>query len=98
MYIIKIDNDKVPIRDKNGFCVQCDIGEKGLIVGAIDKSTKSDFSGYANNSQDTQKKVITNLFRKGQNAFNTGEFITKALTFSCPKPSSFSLEFEIKSG
>lgn len=85
----------MPIRDKNGFCVQCDIGEKGLIVGAIDKSTKSDFSGYANNTQDTQKKVITNLFRKGQNAFNTGEFIIK--TFSCPKPSSFSLEFEIKS-
>ena len=64
-----------PIRDKRGFCIQCDIGEKGLIVGAIDKSTKSDFSGYANNSQDTQKKVIPNLFKRGQNAFNTGDIL-----------------------
>ena len=59
LYIIKIDKDMVPVRDKRGFCVQCDIGEKGLIVGAIDKSTKSDYSGYANNNQDTQKKVTT---------------------------------------
>ena len=79
LYIIKIDNDKMPIRNINGFCIQCDIGEKGLIVGAIDKSTKSDYSGYANNSQDTQKKVITNLFKKGQNAFNTGWLFTNRI-------------------
>jgi hypothetical protein len=36
-YIIKVDEDLNPIRNSNGFCVQADIGEKGLFVGVIGK-------------------------------------------------------------
>lgn len=54
-----------PIRDKNGFCIECKPGEKGLCVGIIGKRANQAYSGYANNSKATQSKVIENLFRKG---------------------------------
>ena len=61
-----------PIRDKNGFCVRCDFNEKGLLVGIIGNSTKSEYSGYANNNDATNKKIIENLFKIGQKGFNSG--------------------------
>lgn len=76
VYIIKIDENDNPVRDENGFCVECEYGEKGLIVGVISKSTKSDYSGYANNEEASNKKVIFDLFKKGQKGFNTGLFIS----------------------
>jgi hypothetical protein len=70
--LIKIDRDMNPIRDKNGFCVRCDFNEKGLLVGIIGNSSKSEYSGYANNNDATNKKIIENLFKKGQKGFNSG--------------------------
>jgi solute carrier family 27 fatty acid transporter 1/4 len=35
MVIIKIDDEMKPIRDKNGLCIECKPGEKGLCVGII---------------------------------------------------------------
>ena len=61
------------MRDERGFCIQCDIGESGLLVGQIGRSTKHEYAGYANNKEASEKKIIYNLFRKGQNAFNTGD-------------------------
>ena len=40
IYIIRIDKDLNPIRDKNGFCMVCDPDEKGIIVGVIGNSIK----------------------------------------------------------
>lgn len=76
-FLIKMDENLEPIRDKNGFCIQCEPGEKGLIVGLIQKTTKSEFSGYANSSEATNKKIIDNLFRAGQKAFNTGDVLVQ---------------------
>ena len=53
-----------PIRDKKGFCIQCDVGEKGLLVGVIGNSTTTDYSGYANQKENSNKKIIENLFKK----------------------------------
>ena len=71
-YIIKMDDNMNPIRNKQGFCVQCDIGEKGLFVGVIGKSSDRAYNGYANNNDASQKKIIENLFKNGQTGFNTG--------------------------
>lgn len=30
----------IPIRDKNGFCIECKRGEKGLLIGMIGSSAK----------------------------------------------------------
>jgi hypothetical protein len=73
--LIRIDNAMNPIRDEKGFCVETRPGEKGLLVGIIGKSTKTAFNGYANNSQASNKKVIEDLFKKGQRAFNSGRDI-----------------------
>ena len=70
--LIKIDEDMKPIRDKNGFCIECKRGEKGLLVGFIGRSAQTQYSGYANNAEATNSKVIKDVFRKGQNAFNSG--------------------------
>lgn len=77
-FIIKIDNDTFePYQDKNGFCVPCDPGEKGLLVGLIDPTkTRQQYNGYANQTEATNKKIIKNLFSKGQTGFNTGDLKT----------------------
>jgi hypothetical protein len=48
-------------------------GESGLIVGLISKSINMTFSGYANQKEASEKKVIRNLFKTNQDAFNTGK-------------------------
>ena len=66
-----------PIRDNNGFCIECKRGEKGLLIGIIGRSTQTQYSGYANNSEATNKKIIRDVFKKGQNAFNSGNLDLK---------------------
>jgi solute carrier family 27 fatty acid transporter 1/4 len=77
IYIIRVDGDNQPVRDANGFCVKCEDGEKGLLVGVIGNNTKDDFSGYANQKEQNEKKIIQNLFKPGQRAFNTGDLLVK---------------------
>lgn len=73
-YLIKVDENIEPIRNSAGFCIACAPNEKGLLVGVIDpKQTRQQFSGYANQTEASQKKVIHNLFRTGQAGFNTGD-------------------------
>jgi solute carrier family 27 (fatty acid transporter), member 1/4 len=75
-HIIKVDDNKEPIRDENGFCIKCEPNENGLMVGIIDdKVPKLEFNGYANNKSDTDKKIIYDLFKKGQRAYNTGDLM-----------------------
>ena len=70
--IVRIDEHMNVVRDKNGFCIECPPGEKGLLVGIIGNSAKTAYTGYANNSQASKKKVIENVFKKGQTAFDSG--------------------------
>lgn len=48
-------------------------GETGLLVGAITKI--SPFSGYAGNQQQTDKKRLANVLKKGDLYFNTGDLL-----------------------
>lgn len=75
IYVIKIDDEMNPIRDKNGFCIECRPYEKGLLIGMIGKSIKTSFNGYANNKAASNKKIIENVFRSGQRAFNSGDLM-----------------------
>lgn len=76
--LIRVDEQMRVVRNKAGFCIECRPGEKGLLIGIIGNSKldiKTAYSGYANNSQASKKKVIENVFKKGQSAFDTGQFI-----------------------
>jgi solute carrier family 27 (fatty acid transporter), member 1/4 len=77
-YIIKIDSDQKPIRDKNGHFICCEDGENGLMISMINnKQTKTQFNGYANTPNETNKKILVDVFKTGQKAFNTGDILMR---------------------
>ncbi|KAI9020681.1 hypothetical protein CLU79DRAFT_703920 [Phycomyces nitens] len=64
--IIKIDPiTEEPLRDKNGFCIQCPYGEQGELLVLINATSPVQFSGYYKNNDATTKKVLSNVFTKG---------------------------------
>ncbi|XP_053741468.1 hsFATP2a_ACSVL_like domain-containing protein [Synchiropus splendidus] len=70
--LIKFDIEKEePIRDAQGLCIQAAKGEVGLLVGKVTK--RSPFSGYAGNKQQTEKKRLHDVTKKGDLFFNTGD-------------------------
>ncbi|KAG7253516.1 hypothetical protein CRUP_024341 [Coryphaenoides rupestris] len=72
--LIKFDIEKEePVRNAAGLCIEAAKGETGLLVGAITKI--SPFSGYAGNQQQTEKKRLANVLKKGDLYFNTGDLL-----------------------
>lgn len=51
----------------------CPSGETGLLVGKI--TQRSPFIGYAGNKQQTEKKRLRDVFKKGDLYFNTGDLL-----------------------
>lgn len=50
-------------------------GETGIFVGKINpKKAVNDFSGYAN-KEESEKKIIHNVFKKGDRVFNSGDIL-----------------------
>ena len=50
----RVDKNMEPLRDEDGYCVECWPGE----VGPITASTKNDYSGYANSNEASNKKIV----------------------------------------
>jgi hypothetical protein len=74
-----------PIRDKNGLCIECKPNEKGLLIGIIGNRPNTAYNGYANNSNASKSKIIENVFKIGQKAFNSGKCIEiKGMSNSTP--------------
>ena len=64
------------IRDKNGYCRPCLPGEPGLMIAQIRKSTVHRIDGYDSDIA-TRKKILTNVFKKGDRYFNSGDVLVK---------------------
>ncbi|XP_077099541.1 long-chain fatty acid transport protein 6 [Siphateles boraxobius] len=64
-----------PTRDHNGFCQHVQKGETGLLLSKI--CSQSPFFGYAGNKQLTEKKILRNVFVKGDAYFNTGDLMAE---------------------
>ncbi|XP_046760790.1 bile acyl-CoA synthetase isoform X2 [Gallus gallus] len=62
-----------PVRNEHGFCIRVRPGETGLLVIKITKSTP--FHGYAGDSQKTEKKILRDVFVKGDAFFNSGDLL-----------------------
>ncbi|XP_029354200.1 very long-chain acyl-CoA synthetase-like [Echeneis naucrates] len=72
--LIKYDTEKEePVKDPRGFCIEVSKGETGLLIAKITK--RSPFSGYAKNSQQTEKKKLRDVFVKGDLYFNSGDLL-----------------------
>ncbi|CAH0550810.1 unnamed protein product [Brassicogethes aeneus] len=66
-----------PLRNTKELCIECKIGEPGLFIGRIDVNrTIRNFTGYADKNA-TQKKIITDVFKKGDAYFNTGDLLVQ---------------------
>ncbi|XP_033025295.1 very long-chain acyl-CoA synthetase-like [Lacerta agilis] len=71
---IKYDVDKdEPVRDKNGHCIPVIPGETGLFVAKI--TGIAPFSGYAGDQQKSEKKILRDVFTKGDCYFNSGDLL-----------------------
>jgi len=76
--LLKFDIEKgVPVRNKEGFCTQCVGNEVGEAVGKITTSDfGSNFEGYTSKDA-TDKKIIRDVFKKGDAWFRTGDLMQK---------------------
>ncbi|XP_061825737.1 long-chain fatty acid transport protein 2 isoform X1 [Nerophis lumbriciformis] len=72
--LIKFDIEKEePVRNSQGLCIKAAIGETGLLTGKV--TQRSPFVGYAGNDQQTEKKRLRNVMKKGDLYFNTGDLM-----------------------
>jgi len=70
--VVKYDIEKEEIlRNDKGFAIKCKPGENGLFLAAINNTNP--FSGYKNNKDATNSKIIENVFRKGDRYFVSGD-------------------------
>ncbi|RZF38777.1 hypothetical protein LSTR_LSTR008147 [Laodelphax striatellus] len=76
--LVKADPEtNEPIRGENGLCIKCKTGEPGILIGAIKKSQPSShFSGYAD-KKASEKKIIRDVFKKGDEYFNSGDLLVR---------------------
>ncbi|CAK8685496.1 unnamed protein product [Clavelina lepadiformis] len=74
--LLKIDEDKELVRDGDDFCIKCQPGEVGMLVGKIVKdSLTQKFDGYADESE-SMKKIAFDVFEKGDCVFLTGDVLS----------------------
>ena len=74
--IIKCNPDSgEPIRDEKGLCIPCEPGEVGQFIGKIvEKDPVRNFDGYSS-KEETEKKIIKDIFAKGEKAFASGDLL-----------------------
>ncbi|XP_061172698.1 long-chain fatty acid transport protein 6-like [Saccostrea echinata] len=74
MHFIKFDNrTEEPIRDQNGKCIMIKPGEIGLVISGFNEEFYSGF--YKGSKEMNEKKLIRNVFEKGDRWFSFGDLI-----------------------
>jgi fatty-acyl-CoA synthase len=75
--IVKFDVEtEEPIRDGDGFCIEAAPGEAGEAIGPISDAPRQRFEGY-NDEKQTKKKILTDVFARGDRWFRTGDLMKK---------------------
>lgn len=78
--VVRFDVERQqPVRTAEGFCIECDDDEPGEVIGKIlrDASKPSArFEGYAT-KEETEKKILHDVFQKGDVWFRTGDLMRK---------------------
>ena len=75
--IIRIDPDTgEPVRNSSGFCEAADYNEPGELIGKIiQNDLLREYIGYKGLPNQTQKKLLTDVFKTGDRFFRTGDII-----------------------
>ena len=80
MAIVKLDLESgLPLRDAEGFCIRCVVDEPGealtkISIDGLDIGSR--FEGYTN-QEDSEKKILRNVFKTGDAWFRTGDLMRK---------------------
>jgi fatty-acyl-CoA synthase len=75
--IVRFDIElEVPIRNEEGCCIECAPNEVGEAIGEITAEKGKNFEGYTR-AADTQKKVLHDVFKKGDSWFRTGDLMKR---------------------
>ncbi|MBW2621421.1 MAG: long-chain-acyl-CoA synthetase [Deltaproteobacteria bacterium] len=71
--IVKYDQEAdEPVRDDNGYLIKVPPGEPGLIIGQVTEALP--FAGYTD-AEETEKKILRNVFTEGDYFFNFGDLV-----------------------
>ncbi|KAG0343168.1 hypothetical protein BG004_005456 [Podila humilis] len=66
------------IRGKDGWCIECKAGEPGELLTFVDNTDPTkDFKGYHQNPGATNKKLVNDVFVKGDTYFRTGDILRR---------------------
>jgi fatty-acyl-CoA synthase len=75
--IVRFDVEReMPVRDDDGFCIECDPGEAGEAIGKITDDPGKGFEGYTK-KEDTEKKILRDVFETGDAWFRTGDLLKR---------------------
>jgi fatty-acyl-CoA synthase len=75
--IVRFDIEKeIPVRGADGFCMECPPNEAGEAIGKISLEPGKTFEGYTQKT-DTQKKILLDVFEKGDAWFRTGDLMRR---------------------
>ncbi|PWY73585.1 bifunctional fatty acid transporter and acyl-CoA synthetase [Aspergillus heteromorphus CBS 117.55] len=76
-FIVKYDTDtEMPYRDpKTGFCMQAKLGEEGEAIGRV--RSRGLLTEYLQNEEATEKKLLRNVFKKGDVFQRTGDLVVR---------------------
>ncbi|NQX94225.1 MAG: long-chain-acyl-CoA synthetase [Erythrobacter sp.] len=76
--IVKFDVvEEEPIRGTDGLCQVADVDEPGEALGRIGTTGRDAFQGYQNNKKATEKKILRDVFEKGDMWFRTGDLVRR---------------------
>ncbi|XP_053329642.1 long-chain fatty acid transport protein 6 [Spea bombifrons] len=74
--LIKYDIQKdEPIKNQHGWCEKVQKGETGLLISKV--NSNNPFFGYTGNKKHTEKKLLHDVFKKGDVYFNTGDLMVQ---------------------
>jgi fatty-acyl-CoA synthase len=75
--VIRFDVEtEMPLRGPDGLCIECAPDEVGEAVGGMSKRAGREFEGYTNKA-DSDKKMLRDVFRKGDVWFRTGDLMRR---------------------
>jgi fatty-acyl-CoA synthase len=78
--LVKFDNaTSAPVRDSNGHCIRCAVGETGEAIGkirsrGIASETGGEFEGYTSTAE-TERKILRDVFEAGDAWYRTGDLM-----------------------
>jgi fatty-acyl-CoA synthase len=77
--IVKFDLAReTPVRGQDGLCIEAGVDEPGEAIGQINQDTaRYKYEGYAGDKAQTEKKILRDVFEKGDAWFRTGDLLRR---------------------